>query len=198
MSEVRKHMIFHGRVQGVGFRYTAKYLARSMNLTGWVKNEYDGTVVMEVQGRETLIFELMKGLNRNQFIQIDWIDTEEMEPELESSFVNAANAVDTGLITFAARDSEFGGHKMKEGDILGLENGKLEIIDKDPVHAATRLARSMSKKGTSFITIIYGDNVSEAEAEDAFQRIKSKVGNEIEVTLVNGGQPIYYFILSIE
>ena len=73
MSEVRKHMIFHGRVQGVGFRYTAKYLARSMNLTGWVKNEY-------------LIFELMKGLNRNQFIQIDWIDTEEMEPELESSF----------------------------------------------------------------------------------------------------------------
>ena len=48
--------------------------------------QYDGTVVMEVQGRETLIFELMKGLNRNQFIQIDWIDTEEMEPELESSF----------------------------------------------------------------------------------------------------------------
>ena len=43
MSEVRKHMIFHGRVQGVGFRYTAKYLARSMNLTGWVKNEYDGS-----------------------------------------------------------------------------------------------------------------------------------------------------------
>ena len=86
MSEVRKHMIFHGRVQGVGFRYTAKYLARSMNLTGWVKNEYDGTVVMEVQGSETLIFELMKGLNRNQFIKIDWIDIEEMEPELESSF----------------------------------------------------------------------------------------------------------------
>ena len=51
MADVRKHMIFHGRVQGVGFRYTAKYLARSMNLTGWVKNEYDGTVVMEVQGR---------------------------------------------------------------------------------------------------------------------------------------------------
>ena len=70
----------------MGFRYTAKYLARSMNLTGWVKNEYDGTVVMEVQGSETLIFELMKGLNRNQFIQIDWIDIEEMEPELESSF----------------------------------------------------------------------------------------------------------------
>ena len=59
MADVRKHMIFHGRVQGVGFRYTAKYLARSMNLTGWVKNEYDGTVVMEVQGREAMIFELI-------------------------------------------------------------------------------------------------------------------------------------------
>ena len=55
-------------------------------LTGWVKNEYDGTVVMEVQGREAMIFELMKGLNRNQFIQIDWIDTEEKETETESSF----------------------------------------------------------------------------------------------------------------
>ena len=77
MADVRKHMIFHGRVQGVGFRYTAKYLARSMNLTGWV---------MEVQGREAMIFELMKGLNRNQFIQIDWIDTEEKETETESSF----------------------------------------------------------------------------------------------------------------
>ncbi len=123
----------------------------------------------------------------------------ESTPEISANIMmNAANVVNTGLITFAARDSEFGGHKMKEGDILGLENGKLEIIDKNPVHAVTRLARSMAKKGTSFITIIYGDNVSEAEAEEAFQRIKSKVGHEIEVTLVSGGQPIYYFILSIE
>ena len=52
MSEVRKHIVFYGRVQGVGFRYTAKYLARSLELTGWVKNDWDGTVTMEVQGRE--------------------------------------------------------------------------------------------------------------------------------------------------
>ena len=85
-TRVREQIVFTGRVQGVGFRYTLSYLADAFRVTGWVKNEYDGTVVMEVQGRETLIFELMKGLNRNQFIQIDWIDTEEMEPELESSF----------------------------------------------------------------------------------------------------------------
>lgn len=50
MKMVRKHIIFSGRVQGVGFRYTACYLARSLGLTGWVKNLWDGDVEMEVQG----------------------------------------------------------------------------------------------------------------------------------------------------
>ena len=86
MAEVRRRMRFHGRVQGVGFRYTAKYLAQSFRLTGWVKNEYDGTVLMEIQGREMLIHELMKGLNRSNFIQIDWIYTEDIPVEQESSF----------------------------------------------------------------------------------------------------------------
>lgn len=86
MAEVRRRMRFHGRVQGVGFRYTAKYLAQSLRLTGWVKNEYDGTVLMEIQGREMLIHELMKGLNRSNFIHIEWIDTEDIPVEKESSF----------------------------------------------------------------------------------------------------------------
>ena len=68
MSEVRKHIVFYGRVQGVGFRYTAKYLARSLELTGWVKNDWDGTVTMEVQGREQLINKLLTGLNHSRFI----------------------------------------------------------------------------------------------------------------------------------
>ncbi|MCI5868981.1 MAG: acylphosphatase [Dorea sp.] len=87
MAEVRRKMRFHGRVQGVGFRFTAKYLAQSLGLTGWVENEYDGTVLMEIQGREQLIFELMKGLNRSNFIQIDWIDTEDIPVIQESCFV---------------------------------------------------------------------------------------------------------------
>lgn len=86
MGEVRKHITFYGRVQGVGFRYTAKYLARSLGLTGWVKNEWDGTVIMEVQGRETLINELLKGINRSTFIEIEWMDTEEVDVEIESCF----------------------------------------------------------------------------------------------------------------
>lgn len=78
MSEVRKHIVFHGKVQGVGFRYTAKYLARSMDLTGWVQNEWDGTVTMEVQGRETLINKLLVGLNQDRFISVEWMDTTEI------------------------------------------------------------------------------------------------------------------------
>lgn len=87
MSEVRKHIVFYGRVQGVGFRYTAKYMAQSLDLTGWVRNEYDGTVTMEVQGREPLINKLLVGLNNNRFITIDWIDTKEIPLEEEKRFV---------------------------------------------------------------------------------------------------------------
>ena len=109
-----------------------------------------------------------------------------------------ASHVNTGLVTFAARDSEFGGHKMKEGDILGLENGKLELIEKDPVHTVVKLTRSMIRRNTSFVTLIYGEEVTEAQAEEAYNRIKTKVGNDVEVTLIHGGQPIYYFIVSVE
>lgn len=86
MHEVRKHIVFTGRVQGVGFRYTAKYLAQSLALTGWVRNEPDGTVTMEIQGREPMINKLLVGLNHGQFISIEWIDTTEIPLEKESSF----------------------------------------------------------------------------------------------------------------
>lgn len=103
MAEVRKHIVFHGRVQGVGFRYTAKYLANSLNLVGWVQNEWDGTVTMEVQGREWLINELLKGLNRNQFITIDWIDTEEIPLEDEKILGERRIHVDKKLLDTVLR-----------------------------------------------------------------------------------------------
>ncbi|WP_444645517.1 DAK2 domain-containing protein [Caproiciproducens sp. R1] len=114
------------------------------------------------------------------------------------AMMEAASNVSTASVTFAARDSEFGGHKIKAGDILGLNNGKLELIEKDIVHTCSKLTRSMITRGTSFITIIYGADVTEEQANEAYSRIKARVGNETEVTLVNGGQPVYYFIVSIE
>lgn len=83
---IRKHMTYHGRVQGVGFRYTARRLALSLGLTGWVKNEYDGTVTMEVQGEEGTIYRLMEGLNRDVYIEIEWIDSKDIPLREESCF----------------------------------------------------------------------------------------------------------------
>ena len=86
MAEVRKHIVFYGRVQGVGFRYTAKYLAQSLELTGWVRNDSEGTVTMEVQGREALINKLLVGLNSGHFISIEWMDTKGIPLEDEREF----------------------------------------------------------------------------------------------------------------
>ena len=112
--------------------------------------------------------------------------------------MEAAGNVETGTVTFAARDSEFGGHRIKEGDILGLVNGKLTFIEKDIVHTCSKLTRSMGNRSTAFITIIYGEDITEEQANDAYNRIKSKIGSDIEITLVNGGQPIHYFLISVE
>ncbi|MCI1966675.1 MAG: DAK2 domain-containing protein [Oscillospiraceae bacterium] len=114
--------------------------------------------------------------------------------------MEAASGVQTGTVTFAARDSEFGGKRIHENDTLGLVNGKLSIIEKnkDIVHVCSKLTRSMVGRGTSFITLIYGSNVTEEMANEACSRIKAKVSNDIEITLVNGGQPVYYFIVSVE
>ena len=86
MDKVRKHIIFYGRVQGVGFRYTACYLARPMGLTGWVKNLWDGSVEMEVQGPEEDIEEFLLRLENGRFIQIDRMDKQYIPTKKEHDF----------------------------------------------------------------------------------------------------------------
>ena len=75
---VRKQITFHGRVQGVGFRYTAKHAADSLGLTGWVRNEYDGSVMMQVQGEEVKIDQMLQALNRDMYIDIQDMDTKRL------------------------------------------------------------------------------------------------------------------------
>jgi acylphosphatase len=74
---VRKHILFSGRVQGVGFRYQAAWRARGLKLTGWVRNRSDGRVEMEVQGEENEISDLLACLQTDSFIRIDHMDMEE-------------------------------------------------------------------------------------------------------------------------
>ena len=116
----------------------------------------------------------------------------------KETMLEAAGNVDTGLVTFAARDSEYGGHTIRHGDILGLKNGKLEYIEKDPVSACVRVTRSLATKRTSVVTLIYGEGITPEQAEDAKRRLEEKLHSDVEITLVNGGQPVYYFIISVE
>ena len=112
--------------------------------------------------------------------------------------MEAAQNVSTGNVTFAARDSEFGGFKIKEGDIMGLVNGKLQFVGDSPVRIAYKTAKDMLNKHTSFITVIYGEGVSEDDANEVARLIGNKAGNDVEISVVNGGQPVYHFIISVE
>lgn len=85
--EKRYRLRFYGRVQGVGFRYTASHAANMYRLTGYVKNEYDGSVTCEVQGREEDIDQFVVTINRGRFIEVDRVDKSQLElDENERSF----------------------------------------------------------------------------------------------------------------
>lgn len=84
---VRRHMRFTGRVQGVGFRYRAKYAANGMGITGWAKNEADGSVTLEAQGTVAQINMMLKMINKSDYIVIDTIDTKDIPlEEYETGF----------------------------------------------------------------------------------------------------------------
>ena len=86
MEKIRKHFIFSGRVQGVGFRYRSMHMAQMLGLTGWVKNNWDGDVGMEVQGRREDIEKLVSLLHEQRFIWIERIESKEIPVIKESSF----------------------------------------------------------------------------------------------------------------
>ena len=85
-EKVRKHIFFYGRVQGVGFRYYAVQKANQLGLTGWVKNLYDGSVEMEVEGQEELIDQLTIFLQNRTYIWIERIDAKKIPLQQDSSF----------------------------------------------------------------------------------------------------------------
>ncbi|MBQ9321336.1 MAG: acylphosphatase [Eubacterium sp.] len=68
---IRKRIIFHGRVQGVGFRYRARQAAGQAGCTGWVKNEYDGSVIMEIQGTREAIERVLQEINQWKYVRIE-------------------------------------------------------------------------------------------------------------------------------
>lgn len=71
---VRKHIIFYGSVQGVGFRWRARNAAEHFSCTGWAKNEWDGSVSMEIQGEEENIDKVIMAIEKGTFVRIDNMD----------------------------------------------------------------------------------------------------------------------------
>ena len=87
MDKVRIYAVFHGEVQGVGFRYTARQAANALGLTGWVRNEYDGSVSAEIQGDRDSIQEWLRMVNSGRYIDISNVDMQEIDTvEMERSF----------------------------------------------------------------------------------------------------------------
>lgn len=88
MSEmlIRKRIVFHGRVQGVGFRYQARYAAGLYGVTGWVRNNYDYTVTMEIQGTPEQIDQVIAAIDQSRFIRITHMDVIQLPVKEEHGF----------------------------------------------------------------------------------------------------------------
>lgn len=119
--------------------------------------------------------------------------------ENQMNMMEAAGNVQTAQVTFAARDSEVDGQTVHEGEIMGLCNGKIKYLGENKVDIAVKSAQKVFKKNEhSLITLIYGEGVSEEEAVQVEEALAKKYGSDVEISIVDGGQPIYYFIISVE
>lgn len=115
------------------------------------------------------------------------------------AMMDMASATQTGMVTFAARDSEVNGQPIKQGQIMGLVNGSIESVGEDKEQIAFESVTKMFDPDVnSLITIIYGDGVTEADAQKVEAMLTEKYDMAAEVSIIDGGQPIYYYIVSVE
>ena len=110
----------------------------------------------------------------------------------------AAEKIATGQITFAARDSQADGHNIKKGDLMALTGGKITFVDNDLEKTVLKLLKQMIKRDSQFVTVITGEDVTEDQAAQIEAAVEEKYGSKVELTFINGGQPIYYYIISVE
>ena len=122
----------------------------------------------------------------------------ELEPqEILEAMTSSIQNVSTAQITYAARNSDFDGFAISEGDYLSLMNGKLFGTDKDIAVLLEKLAQEAAERNAEFVTVFYGEDVTEEQAAQA-EEIFSRVCPGVELSVLPGGQPVYYYIISIE
>lgn len=123
---------------------------------------------------------------------------ETAEPdEIKDTMLEAVAMVKTGSVTFAARDSEIDGMTIHENDIMGMEEGKITHLGDEPSDVVMELLNDMVDEESSMISVFYGSDVTEEQAADLEAEITEKYP-KLDCMVHNGGQPLYYYIISIE
>ena len=125
-----------------------------------------------------------------------------LDPEADAetnaaAFNEVIGGVHTALVTYAARNSEYDGKKIKAGEYLALLDGALLGSSSAPKTLVRTMCKAMKKLTPEFVTIYYGSDVPQEEAEKLHASL-SQAFPEVEVTLVDGGQPVYYYMISVE
>ena len=125
-----------------------------------------------------------------------------MDPDADAeantaAMTEAMAAVHTSEITCAARDSEFDGFSIKQGDYMALTDGQLFGTDAAIEDLLARLAQAETQQSAEFINIFYGEDVAEADAGRALEVFQRLCPNA-EIVLQSGGQPVYYYMISAE
>ncbi len=114
-----------------------------------------------------------------------------------SLMIEAIGNVHTSEVTYAARDSDFDGFAIKQGDYLAMSEGQLFATEQDLDALLKKLAQDAPQQNASFLSIFYGADVTEAQANHALSLFQEACPNA-ETTLLSGGQPVYYYMISAE
>ena len=109
----------------------------------------------------------------------------------------AAQHVKTAMVTYAIRDSEYNGIEIKQGDIIGLHNGQIEFSGQSVHDVVLDMMKEIVTDEDELITVYYGADVSEADAKAIAEEIEEQYG-DCDVEYHNGGQPLYYYLISVE
>ncbi len=125
------------------------------------------------------------------------LDYDKSIEENTKKIEKAIASVKSGLVTYAVRNSNYDGINIEEGNILGMVEGKIKGVGKDTLEVSKKVLEEMIDEDSSLISIYYGNDVTEAEAQKLAEEI-GEVYKECEIELHFGGQPLYYYILSVE
>lgn len=127
---------------------------------------------------------------------INYIDGNSAE-ENEAAMTEAVQQIRSGQVTYAVRDTSIDGKEIKQGDIMGLSDKTIEVVGSDVKETTLHLIDALKDEETELITLYYGAESSEEEAQEIAAAIFEKY-EEIEVEIEYGGQPIYYYFISVE